>query len=352
LKSLRRKYRKGIKSWESFRTQALRIVQHEALPLQRFEMLLEQYHDGDIRIEELLSEYPMLLNLAELEGVKGLKGWKPVPRDPMDAPRRAMERMSRSELASKVRNRYAEAHPGEEDTSAVDTSRMSKEEMIEIALNGWKSLSKAITMEEREKLREARDVLAKPNSVMLLGGMSKEEARRIVNELERKVGRGMPQRSRLVNQSKGFVPPFKVEELDVDLLAVGEGQDGLDPAGLGIGEGPGDLLAVEAGVLDDVAVADVGVHERERAGRGGDVGGAEVDHRRIGAVGGHPADERLVALRLRLDQVGGAGVGPAHGEELDLRVFGVGGGVGLGRVLLLAHGLFSVGTVAKRLLPE
>jgi predicted DNA binding CopG/RHH family protein len=220
LKSLRRKYRKGIKSWESFRTQALRIVQHEALPLQRFEMLLEQYHDGDIRIEELLSEYPMLLNLAELEGVKGLKGWKPVPRDPMDAPRRAMERMSRSELASKVRNRYAEAHPGEEDTSAVDTSRMSKEEMIEIALNGWKSLSKAITMEEREKLREARDVLAKPNSVMLLGGMSKEEARRIVNELERKVGRGMPQRSRLVNQSKGFVPPFKVEELDVDLLAV------------------------------------------------------------------------------------------------------------------------------------
>ncbi len=67
-------------------------------------------------------------------------------------------------------------------------------------------------------------------------------------------------------------PQLDLARVDVDLLAVGEGQDGLDPAGLGIGEGPGDPLAVEAGVLDDVAFADVGVRERESAGRGGDVG--------------------------------------------------------------------------------
>ena len=101
-------------------------------------------------------------------------------------------------------------------------------------------------------------------------------------------------------------PQLDLARVDVDLLAVAEGQDGLDPAGLGIGEGPGDPLAVEARVLDDVAVADVGVREREGAGRGGDVCRAKVDHHRVGAAGGRLADELLVTRRLRLDQAGGA----------------------------------------------
>lgn len=158
LKDLRQRYgaKKKAKSWEGFRSQALSLAQRMGLPQSKLQAALEQFHDGDIRIEELLEQFPALADLARQEGVKSLRRNKSFDEGSFT---RRIETLSLQDLE---RLRSSAISDGSQD--GLRKAQLI-EELIDERMQGGKSLpkkGKAISVEVTQI--QGKWFLINPNS--------------------------------------------------------------------------------------------------------------------------------------------------------------------------------------------